>query len=94
MINSKTLIKNGFVDDKKIIRAWESFTGWYWLATEKAYTQESIINGKTYQDTIWFGFVIGHFPEWGYFSQKELELLKPQIWEVKDLDLTSISKEA
>jgi hypothetical protein len=28
------VIKDGKVDGKPIIRAWESFTGWYWFATE------------------------------------------------------------
>ena len=28
-----------FINDKKVIKAWESYTGWYWFATEKADTQ-------------------------------------------------------
>ena len=88
------LISKGEVDGKPIIKAWESFTGWYWLATEKAYKQDSIIEGKVYKDDqIWFGLVIGHYTEWGYFSQTEIELLYPRTWEIKNLKIISISRD-
>ena len=88
----KTLISQGKIDGKPIIKAWESFTGWYWLATEKAWKQDSLINGKEYKDDqIWFGLVIGHCTEWGYFSQTEIELLSPRAWEIKKCDLEILS---
>ena len=82
--------KNGelYIDGKKVIRAWESFSGWYWFAVEKAGKQHSIIDGKIYpDDTIWFGLVQGHVEEWGYFSQAELESLKPRVWEIPKKNL-------
>ena len=87
------LISKGKIDDKPIIKAWESFSGWYWLATEKAYKQDSVIDGKVYKDDqIWFGLVIGHENEWGYFSQTEIELLKPKTWELKQTAINYLSK--
>jgi len=88
----KALINNGMVDGKPIIKAWESFHGWYWLATEKAWKQDSVIDSKVYKDDqIWFGLVIGLETEWGYFSQTEIELLKPMTWELKKSVIASLS---
>lgn len=87
MINIPTFkTKNNelYIDGKKVIKAYESFSGWYWFATEKAETQDSVIDGKVYEnDTIWFGFE----EEWGYFSQAEIESLKLRTWEIKKEDL-------
>ena len=77
--------KNGklFIDGKEVLRAWESFTGWYWFAVEKVWIQDSVINGKVYKnDQIWFGLVQGACEEWGYFSQTEIELLGLKAWEI------------
>ena len=71
-----------FINDKEVLRAWESFTGWYWFATEKVQEQKSLIDGRYVKDTIWFGFVQGFEEEWGDFSQAELESLKPMVWEL------------
>ena len=71
--------KNGklYIDDKEVIKGWESFTGWYWFATEKV------------DEDTWFGFVQGFEDEWGYFSETELNKLKRtgKIWEIKKRDL-------
>ena len=82
--------KNGklSIDGKEVLKGWESFSGWYWFATEKSHTQDSVIGGKVYKnDTIWFGFVQGHFEEWGYFSEAELKSLAPKIWEIPKKNL-------
>jgi len=72
-----------YIDGKKVMKAYESYSGWYWFATEKAGLQDSIIDGKVYKnDTIWFGLVQGFEEEWGYFSQAEIESLKPKTWEI------------
>jgi hypothetical protein len=71
-----------FINDKEVLRAWESFTGWYWFATEKVQEQKSLIDGRYVKDTIWFGFVQGFEEEWGDFSQAELESLTPMVWEL------------
>lgn len=77
-----------YIDGKKVLRGWESFTGWYWFAIEEAGKQDSVIENKTYKnDTIYFGLVQGFEEEWGYFSQAEIESLKPRTWEIKKQDM-------
>jgi hypothetical protein len=77
-----------YIDGKKVLRGWESFNGWYWFATEKAYKQDSLIGGQVYKnDTIWFGYVQGFEEEWGYFSQAEIERLKPKTWQIPKKNL-------
>ena len=77
-----------YIDGRKVLRGWESFTGWYWFATEEAGNQDSVIGNKTYEnDTIYYGLVQGFEDEWGYFSQAEIESLKPRTWEIKKQDM-------
>jgi len=64
-----------YIGKKKVLKGWESFSGWYWFATE--------LNDNGYH----FGFVQGHYDEWGSFSQEELESLGNRVWEIKDIDL-------
>jgi hypothetical protein len=74
-----------FIDGNKVLKAWESFSGWYWFATEKAHTQDSVVNGKVIEnDQIWFGFVQGFEEEWGCFSEGELNSLGPWVWEIPE----------
>ena len=77
---SPVVIGDGTVNGKPIIRAWESFTGWYWLATE----HEG--NGR------YFGFVVGLYPEWGYFSEAELKAASPWVWELPKRAIEWVSK--
>lgn len=55
-----------------------------WFAIKVDRKQDSVLdNGKgAKNDTIWFGYVQGIYEEWGYFSQAELESLKPKVWEI------------
>lgn len=76
----KVVIKNGKVNGKPIIRAWESFSDWYWFGLEEV------------SPGYWFGFVVGICPEFGYFSERELNELKHQIWPVKQCDIPFIDK--
>jgi hypothetical protein len=77
-----------FINDKKVLHGWESFSGWYWFAVEKIRTQDSVIKGKVFKnDTIWYGLVQGHFEEWGDFSQAELESLHPRVWKIPHRNL-------
>jgi len=77
-----------YIDGKKVLRAWESWNGWYWFATEKTGEQISVMaNGDSIPDTIWFGYVQGFEDEWGYFSQAEIERLKPKTWEIPKKNL-------
>ena len=73
----KLKTKNGklHVGDKEVLKGWESFSGWYWFATE--------LN----EDGNHFGFVQGFENEWGYFSEDELKSLGNRVWEIKNVDL-------
>ena len=64
-----------FINGKKVLKGWESFTGWYWFATEKV---EDDWNGSP----LWYGFVQGHECEWGDFSEAELRQVRGRIWEI------------
>lgn len=91
---SAVTVANGKINGRPIIRAWESFTGWYWFATEKVRDQISDFgDGKGVPDTIWYGFVIGEYPEWGYFSEAEIRSLAPLVWEIRQRDIPYITKE-
>ena len=84
-----------FINGKKVIKAWESFTGWYWFGVERSEkriagseTGGSIINGQEVDDVIWFGLVQGLEEEWGYFSQAEIESLgKYKVWQIPKINL-------
>jgi len=71
--------KDLYIDGKKVLKGWESFSGWYWFATEKVESRKD--------DIIWFGLVQGFEEEWGDFSQGEIESLAPKTWEIKSIDL-------
>jgi hypothetical protein len=85
-----------YINDRKVLKAWESFSGWYWFAVEKV--EERVVgvggggsimaDGREVSDTIWFGLVQGHENEWGYFSQAEIESVgKYRIWPIRKVDL-------
>ena len=83
-----------FINGKKVLKGWESFSGWFWFATEKveerkagSKTGGSIINGKEINDVIWYGLVQGLEEEWGNFSQAEIESLSPKTWKIRQNDL-------
>lgn len=81
-----------YIDGKKVLKGWESFSGWYWFATEKLETQDSIISFDPEvvieNDQIWFGYVQGLEDEWGSFSQGQIESLgKFKVWRIKAIDL-------
>lgn len=67
-----------FIDNKEVLKGWESFSGWYWFATEK-------MDENTY-----FGFVQGFEEEWGDFSLLELNplILQGKIWALPKKALT------
>jgi len=44
-------------------------------------------NGKGTLDTIWYVLVQGLEEKWGYFSQSEIESLKPKTWEIPKKNL-------
>lgn len=77
-----------YIDGKRVIKAWKSYSGWYWFAVERVQTQNTMINGKVYEDDIiWYGLVQGLEEEWGDFSQAEIESSFPKVWEINQQDL-------
>jgi hypothetical protein len=64
----------------KVIRGFESMTGWYWFAFE-----DDEVQGPD----LYFGLVQGFEEELGYFSMTELTPLicKGSVWEIKKRDL-------
>jgi len=76
-----------YIDGHKVLKGWESFTGWYWFATEKVCKQVSLIDGEGVDDIIWFGFVQGQEEEWGNFSQAEIESLGAKAWRIPKKNL-------
>jgi hypothetical protein len=81
MAEFKTKDGKLYIDGKRVIKAWESFSGWYWFATEKWAERDD--------DIIWFGFVQGFFDEWGTWSEAELQELmaKGMVWEIPEQNL-------
>ncbi len=71
-----------YINGKLVLKGWESFSGWYWFATEKV---EDDYNGKP----LWFGFVQGLEQEWGDFSEAELDSLgKYKVWKIPQKNLS------
>lgn len=83
MVRAKFRVKGKelYINDKKVIRAWESFSGLYWFAVEEVQRQDTLLSdGEVAKnDIIYFGFVQGLEEEWGDFSLAELERLKPMV---------------
>ncbi len=75
------------IKGEPVIEIYESFDGSYWFVTEKLYKQDSVINGRVYEnDQILFGYVrlsaCPQFAEWGNISETELKLLGNWVWKV------------
>lgn len=84
-----------FIDDKKIIAAYESYNGFYWFATELLHKQDSIFPGRipgavqdenrvwvVKDDTIYYGFVQAAEEEWGTFSLADVLSLGNRVWPI------------
>jgi len=65
------------IDGHKVLKIWESFSGWYWYATKSEGYRETVFDDN---DHIWFGYVQGNFDEWGSWSEAELK--DAGVWEV------------
>jgi hypothetical protein len=85
-----------YAGQHKVLKAWESFSGWYWFGVEKVEERRvgspvssggSMVNGKEVDDVIWFGYVQGFECEWGYFSEAEIRSLGNLAWPIKPQDL-------
>ena len=71
-----------FAGDKEVIKGYESFSGWYWFATE---LEDDDYMGHP----LYFGYVQGFESEWGSFWMGELQPLidNMRVWEIKPQDL-------
>ena len=78
-----------YIDDQKVIKGWESFSGWYWFAVRPVQVQDSDMGDGTVikNDQIWYGLVQGVEEEWGDFSEGELARLHGSVWPIKTRDL-------
>ena len=58
------------IDGKKVLKMWESFSGWYWYGIEDTGSYEyTDANGNTQTAHSWVGFVQGFAEEWGSFDE-------------------------
>ena len=75
------------IKGEPIIDIYESYDGSYWYITEKLYKQDTVINGKVYEDDqILFGYArlsaCPEYAEFGNISETELKLLGNRVWKV------------
>ena len=59
---------------RKVIKGWESFSGWHWFAFEEV------------EPGLYYGLVQGFEEELGYFSEEKLKSNR-LIWPIKKHDL-------
>jgi hypothetical protein len=99
MSDLRTINGELFAGEHKVLKGWESFTGWYWFATEKV--EERLVadgsgsvlaDGSVVDDTIWFGLVQGLEEEWGEFSEAEIKSMGNMTWPIKKCDLPSAGR--
>ena len=79
-----------YAGEHKVLKAWESMTGWFWFAVEKVCDQMSDMgDGKPdgTPDTIWYGLVQGLEEEWGEFSEAEIKSLGNMAWPIPQANL-------
>ena len=78
-----------YVDNRRVIRGWESFSGWYFFATEDRGESEFLINGRGVVGREYYGLVQGFEEEWGSWTMAELDPLikRGKVWEIEKHDL-------
>ena len=79
---------------RRVLKGWESYTGWYWFAVEKVEERRVadgsgsvMADGSVVDDTIWYGFIQGTEEEWGEFSEAEIRALGNAAWPIRPQDL-------
>jgi hypothetical protein len=84
-----------YAGDHKVLKGWESYSGWYWFAVEKVEERRAVdgsgsvmADGSVADDVIWFGLIQGHEEEWGNFSEAEIHSLGNLAWPIKPQDLS------
>ena len=75
----------GNIKPTKVIKGWESFSGWYWFAT---HIESDPIDPES-GPPIYSGLVQGLDEEFGTWSGRDLAPLIAQykVWKIKDHDL-------
>jgi len=96
MVNTNLRTINGqlYAGEHKVLKGWESFSGWFWFATEKVEERKVadgsgsvMADGSVVDDVIWFGLVQGLEEEWGDFSEAEIRSLGNLAWPILPQDL-------
>jgi len=94
MSDLRTINGELYVGQHKVLKAWESYTGWFWFAVEKVEERRvadgsgSVMeDGSVVDDVIWFGYIQGLDEEWGSFSEAEIRALGNMAWPIKPQDL-------
>lgn len=64
-----------YAGEHRVLKGWESFTGWFWFGTEEV------------EPGYWFGYIQGTEEEWGYFDVNEIKALGNMAWPIKECDL-------
>ena len=85
-----------YINGKKVLKGWESFSGMYWFALEKIQEQDSYMgelpdgtDDIAKGDTIWNGLVQGPYGNsFGDFSQAELERMRGKVWKIPQKNLS------
>lgn len=64
-----------YIDNKKVIKGYESYNGWYWFAVNVAKRQDTDLgNGRIAKnDIIYYGLFQGKKDNWGYFSKASID---------------------
>lgn len=75
MSELRTINGELYAGEHKVLKGWESFTGFYWFGVEEI------------EPGFWFGYVQGLECEWGYFDEGEIRALGNLAWRIKPQDL-------
>ncbi len=76
-----------FIDDKEVLKGWESFSGWFWFGVEIVEEGEYEFPDGVLKGKKWFGFIQGSVEVWGYFVDAEINRLRPRTWEIPQANL-------
>ena len=95
MAEFKVVGEDLHIDGKKVLKAWESFSGWYWFGTEIVEERKvgvdgggsMMADGTEVDDTIWYGYVQGFDEEWGTFSEAEIRSMPNHVWPIPKANL-------
>lgn len=79
-----------YVDGKRVLKGWETVTGWYHFALEDLGDAEVMLDReRSATGRQYFGFVQGFEEEFGEFNTAEFEKLirEGKMWQIRSEDL-------